>query len=63
MREDDKEAVITERMKEYESKTLPLLKEYGKRGVLRSYEAKHGVADYPQMKKIIEEMLETNQKV
>lgn len=57
IREDDTERVISQRMKEYDLKTSPLLEEYEKRGVLTSYEAKKGVKDYPDLKKIIEERL------
>jgi len=57
VRDDDTEKVITERMKEYEAKTLPLLEEYRKKGVMVDFEVKRGVKDYPALKKIIQERL------
>ena len=57
VREDDTERVISQRMKEYDQKTSPLLNEYQKRGVLTSYEAKKGVKDYPDLKRIIVDKL------
>lgn len=44
-------------MKEYESKTKPLLDEFQKMGVLINYETKKGVKDYPELKKIIEDRI------
>ena len=58
VREDDSERVISQRMKEYDTKTSPLLKEYQKRNVLTSYEAKKGVKDYPELKRIVLQQLE-----
>lgn len=57
IREDDTEKVISARMKEYESKTKPLLDEFQKMGVLINYETKKGVKDYPELKKIIEDRI------
>ena len=54
IREDDTEKVIRSRMEEYESKTRPLLEVFEKMGVLINCEAKKGVKDYPQIKKIVE---------
>jgi hypothetical protein len=45
-------------MKEYDLKTSPLLNIYQSRGVLTSYEAKKGIKDYPDLKKIIVEKLD-----
>ena len=58
IREDDTERVISQRMKEYDLKTAPLLQIYQKRDVLTSYEAKKGVKDYPDLKKIIVQKLD-----
>jgi len=41
-------------MKEYEAKTLPLLKIYEKNGNLLSFEAKKGKKDYPRLKEMID---------
>jgi len=49
IRDDDTEAVITSRMREYDEKTLPLLNEYKKKGVLMNFEVKKGVKDYPKL--------------
>ncbi len=54
IREDDTHKVITSRMKEYEAKTKPLLAEFSSRGVLINCEAKRGVKDYPELKKLVE---------
>jgi adenylate kinase len=54
IREDDTEKVISERMKEYDAKTRPLLELFKKRGVLIEVEAKQGVKDYPEIRKIVE---------
>ena len=57
IREDDTEKVLKDRMAEYEAKTFPLLKEFEKLGVLINCEAKKGVKDYPEIKKIVEERI------
>lgn len=49
IRDDDTETIITARMKEYDAKTLPLLSEYKKKGVLMNFEVKKGVKDYPKL--------------
>jgi adenylate kinase len=54
IREDDTEKVIRSRMEEYEAKTRPLLLEFEKMGVLINCEAKKGVKDYPEIKKMVE---------
>lgn len=53
IREDDTEKVIRSRMEEYEAKTRPLLEVFEKLGVLINVEAKKGVKDYPEIKKIV----------
>jgi len=57
IRADDTKEVITARMKEYEAKTLPLLKIYQKKGNLVNFEGKRGVKDYPALKTLIEKAL------
>jgi adenylate kinase family enzyme len=57
IREDDTEKVIKDRMREYDSKTRPLLEIFEKMGVLINCEAKRGVTDYPEIKKIVEEKI------
>jgi adenylate kinase len=54
IREDDTEKVIRSRMEEYDAKTRPLLTVFEKMGVLINVEAKKGVKDYPEIKKIVE---------
>lgn len=54
IREDDTEKVIRSRMEEYEAKTRPLLQVFEQMGVLINCEAKKGVKDYPEIKKIVE---------
>jgi hypothetical protein len=44
-------------MKEYDSKTRPLLEIFEKMGVLINCEAKRGVKDYPEIRKIVEERI------
>ena len=58
IREDDTEKVITARMKEYDAKTRPLLKEFEKLGVLINFECKKGVKDYPELKKVVDKALQ-----
>lgn len=53
IREDDTEKVIRSRMQEYEAKTRPLLDVFQKMGVLINVEAKQGVKDYPEIKKLV----------
>ena len=60
IREDDTEKVISSRMKEYEAKTKPLLEIFEKMGVLINCEAKKGVKDYPELKKLVEQKLAQN---
>lgn len=57
IREDDTEKVISARMKEYDEKTKPLLKEFEKRNVLINFETRKGVKDYPELKQIIDNRL------
>lgn len=57
IREDDTEKVITDRMREYDNKTKPLLEVFEKMGVLINCEAKRGVKDYPEIKRIVEERI------
>ncbi len=57
IREDDTEKVISARMKEYDAKTKPLLEVFEKMGVLINCEAKKGVKDYPELKKMVEQKL------
>lgn len=44
-------------MKEYDAKTKPLLEVFEKMGVLINCEAKKGVKDYPELKKMVEQKL------
>lgn len=57
IRDDDTEKVISSRMKEYDAKTRPLLEVFEKMGVLINCEAKKGVKDYPELKKLVENKL------
>lgn len=50
IRKDDTEEVISFRFKEYESKTVPLLDRYKKKGVLVDFEVRTGKKDYPRLK-------------
>ena len=59
IREDDKEKVIRARMEEYNAKTKPLLEEFEKVNVLVNCEAKKGVKDYPEIKKLVEGKIAT----
>ena len=52
-RADDTVEVISNRMKEYDEKTAPILDEYKKRNVVLDFEAKKGVKDYPRLKDMI----------
>ncbi len=54
IRQDDTEKVIKSRMIEYDAKTRPLLQIFEKMGVLINCQAKKGVKDYPEIKKIVE---------
>jgi len=60
IREDDNEWVIRDRMKVYEQKTIPILEFYQrecKETKVVNFEAKKGVGDYPEVKKILKETL------
>ena len=60
IREDDNEAIIRDRMKVYESKTIPILEFYKnqcKETKVVNFEAKRGVGDYPEVKRILKESL------
>jgi len=60
-REDDNEKVIRDRMKIYEEKTQPILdfykKECERETKVINFEAKKGVGDYPEVKRILKETL------
>ena len=49
-RPDDQAAAIAERLKVYHEKTAPLEEFYKKKGIMKSYEPKKGVTDYPWIK-------------
>ena len=59
IRDDDKEHIITERMGIYRDKTEPILDFYkdSPETQLINFEAKKGVDDFPQMKKLLEDAL------
>jgi adenylate kinase len=61
IREDDSEKVIRDRMKIYESKTQPILEFYKSECTdetqVINFEAKKGVGDYPEVKRILKESL------
>jgi adenylate kinase len=44
-------------MKEYDSKTKPLLEKYEAKGVLENFEVKRGKKDYPRLKEILQKKL------
>ena len=56
-RSDDQPIAIAERLKIYHEKTAPLEEYYRKQGNMKSYEPKKGVADYPWVKKEIEQII------
>lgn len=58
-REDDKDAVILDRLKLYKDKTAPILEFYKKSGDTKvvAFEAKKGVDDYPAVKQILKDAL------
>jgi adenylate kinase len=59
VRDDDKESIIRDRMKVYQEKTEPILDYYRKKPETKvvDFEAKRGVDDYPEIKKILKEAL------
>ena len=60
IREDDNEWVIRDRMKVYEQKTVPILEFYQrecKETKVVNFEAKKGVGDYPEVKRILKDTL------
>lgn len=44
-------------MKVYDEKSMPLIKEFEKKGILLNFEVKRGVKDYPQLRDIIKKRL------
>lgn len=50
-RDDDKEAVVTERLKIYQAETAPLIDYYGKQGKLQNFAVKKGLDDLPRFYK------------
>jgi len=61
-RDDDKPAVVLDRLKVYKEKTAPLENYYRNKGLLFMYEPKKGVMEYPNIKKQVEEFMETLKK-
>ena len=57
LRDDDKPAVIGQRLKVYYEKTAPLEEYYRKKGLLFAYEPKKGIKEYPEIKRRIEEFM------
>ena len=53
LRDDDKAEVITQRMKEYNAKTEPLLAQYRAKKVCLDFEVKRGVKDYPKLLEVM----------
>ncbi len=56
-RDDDTEAVISNRMKEYNEKTFPILDKYRQLGICIDLELKKGVAEYPRLLKVVKDYL------
>ncbi len=61
-RNDDKPDVISQRLKVYYSQTAPLEDYYRKKGLLFVYEPNKGVKDYPNIKRKVEEFIESLKK-
>lgn len=59
IRDDDKESIIKDRLELYKSKTQPILDYYKKSNKTKvvDFEAKKGVDDYPEIKKIVQREL------
>jgi len=56
-RDDDTEAVISNRMKEYNEKTHPILDKYRQLNICIDIELKKGVAEYPRLLKVVKDNL------
>lgn len=61
-RSDDTEGVVRDRLKEYDEQTHPLVDYYNKQGLLINWPVKKGVADTPQILKLLEDTLEDQKK-
>lgn len=48
-RDDDKEEVVTERLKVYHAQTAPLINYYTKQGKLQDFNVKKGIDDTPRL--------------
>ena len=59
VRDDDKESIIKERLEIYKKQTEPILEFYKKNKDTKmiDFEAKKGVQDYPEVKKIVSQEL------
>ncbi len=57
-REDDTDASIAQRMREYQAKTYPLINQfYEKLGILKKFTLYRGINDYPEIKSIVQDSL------
>lgn len=59
VRDDDKESIIRDRLQLYKDKTEPIIEFYKKQPHTKviDYEAKKGVNDYPELKRLLKESL------
>lgn len=56
-REDDKEAVVRQRLQTYKDESEPLLDMYQSQGIMLNFPVKKGVKDFPELKRRIAEEL------
>lgn len=56
-RSDDRVETVRERLKIYQDQTMPLVEHFSKKGSLVSFQVKRGVADFPDIAKLLQQAL------
>lgn len=54
-RDDDKEDIVRSRLQTYHDETHPLIEHYTNKGILMTFDVKKGMADAPELLKILDE--------
>ena len=54
-RMDDTDETVLKRFQSYDSQIAPVLQHYGRKGLVSTFEVKRGIADWPNIARLLEE--------